>query len=216
MLVTGPSLRDARQDALVVRYSANDEDVEKAIVSLTSQRVGGGTKTSLVDLGVDGVRGWQMHVGRLDRTFLRGPDHVLVVVPSRQAGAYARELQSGRLTVGPHDGQAAIALRAVKPTTWPFVPAGVIELRARVLLLSDDGTDTFVEADCADAATARIVAKQLEDRFQAAFPAKANGGPAIDTQSEGRTAKAHVRFAKDELESLLDFLGTWSDVEKSQ
>lgn len=208
VVVIGESLRDLRRDTLLVRYSAKDEDVEKAIAALTSQRTGEDSKRSSYDLGVVGVRAWHMHVGHLERTFVRGPAHVLLVAPSEQAHDEATALLEGRLNATPSDDRAFVSLRVVKPTAWAFVPAGVNELRGRILLRPDDGAEALLETDCADTETAKVVGAQLDDRLKSVLGSGTSEAPSTETRIDGATAKSQVRLTRADVESLLDFIGT--------
>lgn len=193
---------------MVVRYSAKDDDVEKAIVALTSQRTGEDSKKSAYNLGLAGVRAWHMHVGHLERTFVRGPEHLLLVAPSEQAYGYARELLEGRLNAAPPGDRTALSLRVVKPTAWTFLPAGINELRGRAVLRADDGVDAFLETDCADAETAKVVGAQLDERSKSVLGSGTSEAPSTELQLDGATAKVHLRLTSADVESLLDFVGT--------
>ncbi len=209
IFVTGPSLIDARRDAVAIRYSAGDGDVERAIVALTSQRTGADSNRSSVDVGVPNVKGWRLSAGGNERTFLRGPNHILVVVPSRNANAYARELANGALDEGLLEG-AALSIRARSPSrSWGFLPKELLELRARIVPRPDGGAELFAEGDFPDEVGAARSAAELEKRLRliASGGAEESVPPvAIECHADGLTVKAHVELAKDDLESVVNFV----------
>lgn len=209
IFVTGPSLVDARLDAVAIRYSARDEDIERAIIALTSRRTGADSSGSSIDVGVPNVKGWRLAVGGNERAFLRGPKHILVVAPSKHANAYARELASGALDEGPVDG-AALSIRVRSPSrSWSFLPKELVELRARVAPRSDGGAELFAEGDFPDEASAAKWAAESERRLRLIASGSAEeGGPpiAIECRADGRTVKAHVELAKADLENLFGFV----------
>lgn len=205
IFVTGPSLIDARHDAVAIRYSARDEDVERAIIALTSQRTGEDSKSSSVDVGVPDVKGWRLYAGGSERVFLRGPEHRVVIAPAKNASAYARELANGALDERPVEG-AALSIRARSPArAWGFLPKELVELRARIVPRPGGGAELFVEGDFPDEAAAAKTASELETRLRT----MASAGTqeiAVECSAQGLTARARVVVGKADLENLFDFM----------
>ena len=202
VLVTGPSLIDARRDAVVVHYSARDADVERAILSLTSQRTGSDSTDPTLDVGIPAVRAWRLSAGGYQRVFLRGADQILVVAPAKHANAYARALASGSLQATTVRGEA-LSLHATTPgRSWRFIPATISEMRAWVVPRSDGGADLYGEGDCVDDVSAANVAADFERRASGA-------GGVVESRADGSMVKVHLALAKEQLEALFEFVMTY-------
>lgn len=163
ILIYGPSLIHTERDAVIVRYSASDAVVDKAVEAISKRYDKGGP----FDAGVPGVKASLGHADNGQRVFLRAQPHVLVVVPPDKAHEFARVLSKAPVKPRVRPGEA-VRLTVKDPWRQISIPALKIpnalkELRLWVVPRADGGADVHVEGDCTDPAAAVEVADALTD-----------------------------------------------------
>lgn len=162
MSIEGTNVRDATDDVVLVHYHASDSDVESAVLSLVSQRVGMSTGTPVLDIAPD-VRSWQMEQRGEVRVFLRPQnDHLLAVLPYDKAVPLAHTLSRSKIEMPAH-GDHAVDIRATNPhEIISMMPAAFVEERIWISPVGS-GAKLRVEGDCKDEASAKDAATELED-----------------------------------------------------
>ncbi len=214
VLISGPSLINTARDVVLIHYSATDAVVDRAISVVSRKYDKGGP----VDAGVRGVRATRAHADQAERILLRGPSHVLAVVPPSVAEKVARQLVTSRVPPHIRPGEA-VYLRLVNPHhPMPEIPDTISELRLRVVPRSDDGADVFVDGDTKDAEAASAAAPQIRQmirRHDDPFTSLLTHGllDHVEVSSEGSTVKVHLQATRDHIETLVALVGGFLGVE---
>lgn len=204
--IEGADVRDSSEDVVLVHYSARDADVEAAIDRLVSRSAGGAGAS--FDAGEPSVRAWRMRSRAREVVFLRPEsDHVIAIVPVADAGAWA-----GRLARGPAQGPAraglAVDIHATRPHELvPMMPAAFSEERITVAA-EGAGARLHVEGDCADEASARAAAEELErgvlERNTLGVKLATKGAfKGFRARGAGSKVVADVAVSADQLEAVL-------------
>ena len=139
----GPGLVNTTNDVILIHYSASDAVIDRAVDVVSKKYDRGGR----LDAGVPGVRASLAHADRGERVLLRGPSHLLAVVPRSVADKVARQLVTAKLLLKGHVGEA-VYLRVANPHhPMPEIPESITELRLRVVPRPDQGADIFIDGD---------------------------------------------------------------------
>lgn len=215
LLIYGPSLIHTERDAVLVRYSAPDAVVDKAVESIAEHYDKGGP----FDAGVAGVRASLGHADNAERVFLRAQPHVLAVVPKDKANEFARVLK--RAPVSPKvRPQEAMRLTVKDPWKQISIPGLKFSNALKELRLwvepkaGDNGADVFVEGDCTDEAAAldvadaltQLIARQNSVLVRAATRGLLNGAKVT---AEGSQIGMHIVANQDQLEAILQGMGAY-------
>lgn len=214
MAITGPSLRDSKNDVVTLRYAASDKVVDAAVAIVSSHYPG---KGGPYDAGVPSVPAWLAHADFAERAILRPKSHVLVIVPPARAEAVARKFAASKQElprVLPWMVGVATYLKLVDPhhALPEFIPEGLTVLEARVRPRSDDGADVDVDADAKDPETAERAAKELQATIAKYRPyldnILVNDGILnhAEVTTEGKKVHVHVPATRDDLEQTLRFV----------
>lgn len=205
VLISGPGLVDTTNDVIIVRYSAPDAVVDKAIDTVAKKYDRGGP----FDAGVPGVRAALGHADRAPRVFLRPQSHLLAVVPVHYANTAARILVRSKVSPNVRPGEA-VRLTVKRPyQPFPDIPKTVSELRLWVLPKADGSAEVFAEGDCATEQEAVDAADQIGKvigRFKSNVLVRMltkgllNG---IDVKSSGKLVTLHLDATEEQLEALL-------------
>jgi hypothetical protein len=163
VMISGPSLVNTSRDVILVRYSASDAAVDKAVDIVSRKHEHGGA----FDAGVPGVRASRAFADRAERIILRPQSKVLALVPPDVAEKVARQLAPPtHVAAHVRPGEAAY-VRLVNPHhPFPEIPASVSEARMRVVPRADHGADVFIEGDTKDSAAATQAADDLRELIQ--------------------------------------------------
>jgi hypothetical protein len=212
LVISGPSLVNTGRDIVMIRYSASDATVDKAVDVVSKKYDKGGPW----DAGVPGVKATLAHADRFERVLLRPQPHVLAVVPTGVATRVARQLATAKVPASIRPGEA-VYLRLVNPHhPMPEIPETITELRLRVVPRSDQGADVFLDGDTKDAQTALDAAsdvRALVKRRNGIIVASMTHGllDGFDVTTEGTQVKGHLVASRDQIETLMvlvgDFLG---------
>jgi hypothetical protein len=208
VLISGPGLIDTSNDVIIVRYSAPDAVVDKAIDVVSKKYEHGGP----FDAGVPGVRAALGHADKAPRVFLRPQTHLLAVVPVPYANTAAKILVRSKVSPNVRPGEA-VRLTLKRPNhPFPDIPKTVSELRLWVLPRSDGSAEVFAEGDTASDAEAVAAADDIGKvvgRFKSNFLVRAltkgllNG---VDVKSSGKLVTLHLDANQEQLEALLSIV----------
>lgn len=210
--ISGPSIVNSSKDVIIVRYTAPDAVVDKAIDVIASRSFQGGP----FDAGTPGVKGALGTADNAPRVFLRPRSGVLAVVPPSYAPTAAKVLSTATVAAHVLPGEA-MRMRLRDPwRPFPMIPKTVTEVRLWIVPKSDGGADVFAEGDCATEAECSDAA----DKIQRVFDGYTTGLAGIATRavthglfdslevsSEGKKVKAHLEPNQDQLETLMDLVG---------
>lgn len=210
ILIYGPSLIQTDRDAVLVRYSAPDEAVDRAVAAIAKRYEKGGA----FDVGVPGVKATLGWADSGKRVFLRPQPHLLVVVPPDKAKDFAnvfrkasaqprvRPGEAFRLTV--RDPWKQVAVPGLKfPQTLTEIRVWVVPRRL------DGGADVYAEGDSSDPAAAQETADLLTEVIRRqnssmlvriATRGLFNGAR---VEVDGTLLKLHVSASSEQLESVL-------------
>lgn len=207
ILIYGPSLIHTDKDAVLVRYTAPDDMVDRTILSIAKTYDKGGA----YDAGVPGVKASLGFADNAQRVFLRPQSKLLVIVPPSHAheAALTFKKQSPR---GPPAGEA-MRLIVRNPTNQVSIPglkfsASLKEIRFWILPRADGGADVFAEGDCTDEAAAADSADRLTDVLKkqnslgVRFATRGLLNKAV-VVAEGTKIKLHVEANPEQLEAVL-------------
>ena len=207
IMINGPSLIHTDRDAIIVRYSAPDAVVDRAIDHVAHKYDRGGA----FDAGVPGVKAMLGHADRAQRVFLRPQSHVLAVVPPDYAHDAAALLRRARIAKTLPHADEAMRLKLVNPHhPLPDIPASVTELRLWIVPRADGGADVYGEGDTADASAAASAVRDLR-RFvrdvnsigvQILTHGLLNG---VELAPDGSNVRLHLTATRDQIEVLLAF-----------
>jgi hypothetical protein len=163
VMISGPSLINTSRDVILVRYSASDATVDKAVEIVSHKHENGGA----FDAGVPGVRASRAFADKAERVILRPQTKVLALVPPDVAEKVARRLAPPtHVAAHVRPGEAAY-VRLVDPHhPFPEIPASISEARMRIVPRPDHGADIFIEADTKDPAAAAQAADDVRELIQ--------------------------------------------------
>jgi len=206
IVISGPSLRDTRMDAVTLHYATSDANVDKAIGIVASHYDRGGS----YDAGVPGARAWLAHADRAERVILRPRPRVLVIVPPEQATAVARDVQRAKEPKTNIMPGVATYLRIVDPhhALPGLVPEAVTQLTLEVRPREDHGADVQIEGQCKDETSAAGAADEVRKTIRStnsAWVALGTGGllDNVDVASEGAVVRVHAVASRAQLEKTL-------------
>ncbi len=214
VLVSGPSLINTARDVVLIRYSAPDSVIDRAIKIVTRKYDRGGP----IDAGVPGVKAFLAHADRAERVILRPQPHVLAVVPPSVAQKVARQLARSRAPAHVRPGEA-VYMRLVNPHhPMPEIPEALSEIRMRVVPRPDLGVDVFVEGDTTGNAVAAQAAEELRRvvrRHDDAFTSMLTHGvfDQVEVSSEGSLVEVHMVVTLDQIETIASLLGAFLGVQ---
>ncbi len=161
ILVYGPSLIHTDKDAVIVRYSAPDQVIDKAISELAKSYDKGGP----FDVGVPGVKASIGHADNAERVFLRLQPHTLVIVPKDSAKKFALALKSRPIAAKVRPGEA---MRLTVKDPWKQISVrglkfsqSLHEIRLWIVPRTDGGADVYGEGDTTDDGAAAQIADDL-------------------------------------------------------
>lgn len=215
ILIYGPSLIHTERDAVLVRYSASDAIVDKAVDAVAMRYDRGGP----FDAGVPGVKASLGHADNAERVFLRVQPHVLAVVPKDKATDFAKALKRAPISPKVRQGEA-MRLTVVDPWKQIAIPGlkfdkSLKELRLWIVPRKEDaGAEIFVEGDCTDEAAAEDVANALTDllRRQNSILVKAATRGLLNNAkvvANGTHIDLQVTAKPDQLEAVLNAVGAF-------
>ncbi|MDP9035042.1 MAG: hypothetical protein M3O50_09560 [Myxococcota bacterium] len=213
MIISGPSLLNTSRDVVLIRYSAADAVVDRAIAALARRAEHGGA----FDAGVRGVKAVLARADRADRVILRTQAHVLAVVPPSVAQKVARQLAAAPAPAHVRPGEA-VYLRLVDPHhPMPEIPESLKELRLRVVPRDDGGADVYVEGDTTDSRAAGLAAEELKHvirRHNDGITSLVTGGilDRVDIHPEGNQVELHLIATRAQIERLADLAGDFLGV----
>ena len=163
VMISGPSLVNTSRDVILVRYSASDAAVDRAVEIVSHKHEHGGA----FDAGVPGVRASRAFADRAERVILRPQSKVLALVPPDVAEKVARRLAPPtQVAAHVRPGEAAY-VRVVDPHhPFPEIPAALSEARMRIVPRPDQGADLFIDGDTKDAAAAAQAADDVRELIQ--------------------------------------------------
>jgi len=214
LMITGPSLVHSERDVVLIRYSAPDAVVDRAIAIVSRKYARGGP----IDAGVPGVRAVLTHADRAERVMLRPGPHVLAVVPPSVAGKVARQLSLSRMPTHVRPGEA-MYLRLVNPNhPFPEIPAAIAEARVRIVPRADEGADVFVDGDTKGAGAAEQAAEELARvvrRHNDMLTSLITHGllDDVEVKAEGSAVKVHLTATRDQIETILALVGGFLGVD---
>lgn len=207
ILIYGPSLIHTDRDAVLVRYAAPDDVVDRTIAAISKTYDKGGP----FDAGVPGVKASLGFADNGQRVFLRPQSKLLVIVPPSHAHEAAVTFR--RQT--PRGPPATEALRLIvrNPTNQIAIPnlkfsSSITELRLWIIPRADGGADAYVEGDCTDEAAAADAADRLTELLRrqnslgVRFATRGLLNKAV-VVAEGKKIKLHVDASEEQLEALL-------------
>lgn len=208
--INGPALIHTEKDVILVRYSASDAEVDKAVTVLSVKHGQGGR----VDVGVPGVKAVRGYADNADRVFLRPQSHVLAVVPRDYAKTAARILVKAAVPRTLKRANEAIRLTLVHPHgPMRNIPESVTEIRAWIVPRNEDGgAEVYGEGDTASALACgeavsvlkQIVQDQNSFGVQLLTHGILNG---VEIHADGATVRFHVSVSRDQIEVILAFVG---------
>jgi len=208
VLISGPGLVDTSNDVIIVRYSAPDAVVDKAIDVVAKKYDRGGP----FDAGVPGVRAALGHADRAPRVFLRPQSHLLAVVPVHYANTAAKILVRSKVSPNVRPGEA-MRLTLKRPyQPFPQIPKTVSELRLWVLPHADGSAEVLAEGDCATDADAKEAADAINKvvmsyrtNFWVATFTKGLLN-SLDVKSSGKLVTLHLDASQDQIEAILSLV----------
>jgi hypothetical protein len=207
--INGPALRHTEKDVILVRYSASDAVVDKAIGVLSKKSGQGGP----VNVGVPGVKATRGYADRAERVFLRPQSHVLAVVPGYYAKTAAQILSKASIPSTLKRPAEAMRLTLVHPHgPMPQIPESVTELRLWVVPRNEDGgADVYGEGDTADAAACEAATDaiaRLIDSVNTGFVPLLTRGILnhVEARADGSTVRLHLSASKAQIEVVLSFV----------
>ncbi|MBX3185454.1 MAG: hypothetical protein KF819_00510 [Labilithrix sp.] len=219
ILIYGPSLIHTDRDAVFVHYSAPDAVVDSAVEAIAKRYDKGGP----FDAGVPGVKASLGHADNAERVFMRVQPHVLVVVPKDKAADFAKVMRRAPISPKVRPGEA---MRLVVKDPWKQIsipglkfPNSLKEIRLWIVpRASDGGADLYVEGDCTDEAAASDVADAMTDlikRQNSIAIRVATRGLLNNARvtPEGSQIKLHLSVSQEQLEALLQGVGTMLGVQ---
>ena len=205
ILISGPSLVDTSRDVVLIRYSASEAKVARAmdVVARADPRTGGP-----FDAGVGSMKAVRAWADRAERVVLLPRPHVLAIVPSSAAARVARQLSRATVPVHIRKGEAAY-VRVVNPHhPMPEIPASITEARLRVVPRDDAGVDLYLEGDTRTPEAARQAAAEVASviaRHNIPIVAMATqnllGG--AETTSEGTVVKVHIVASREQINTVI-------------
>lgn len=210
--MSGPSLYSKRTSrlAIIVRYSASDAVVDRAVNIVAKKYAMGGT----FDAGVPGVRAYLGHADFAQRVFLRPQSHVLAVVPPDYANTAAKILSKAKVAPKVRAGEA-MRLTLKNPNhPFPFLPASLSELRVWITSRDDGGADVFGEGD----APTREEAEQAAKAIRKLVKDQNSLGVQIVTQgilnrtevnSEGSVVRFKVPASQEQIQAIVDLVAAY-------
>jgi hypothetical protein len=202
--ISGPSLINTANDVVLVRYSAPDPLIDKAVDVVSRKYDRGGP----YDVGVPGMKASLAHADRAERVLIRPRPHVLVVVAPRFASKIARQLVQMPVPAHNRPGEA-VFLKLVNPHhPMPEIPESITEMRLRAVPRDDLGVDVFIEGDTKDAETAAAAAEELRRlvrRHNDALTSMVTHGvfDRVQTGYDGPMVKSHLTVTLDQIETLV-------------
>lgn len=207
ILIYGPSLIHTDKDAVLVRYTAEDEMVDRTISSIAKSYDKGGA----YDAGVPGVKASLGFADNAQRVFLRPQSKLLVIVPPSHAHEAALTFRKQ----SPRGPPATEAMRLVvrHPSNQVSIPglkfsASLQEIRIWIAPRADGGADLYGEGDCSDEAAASDSADRLTDLLRrqnslgVRFATRGLLNKAV-VVAEGTKIKLHVEANPEQLEAVL-------------
>jgi hypothetical protein len=210
ILIYGPSLIHTDKDAVLVRYSASDEIVDRTISEIARTYDKGGA----FDAGVPGVKASLGYADNAQRVFLRPQPKLLVIVPP----SHAREAALTFRKQSPRGPPAKEAMRLIvhHPSNQISIPGlrfsqNVTEIRLWIVPRDDGGADIHGEGDCTDAASAADSATALNDLI------RRQNSPIVrmttrgllnkaNVVADGTQLKLHVDASAEQLEAILQIV----------
>lgn len=185
---------------LVVDHAVPDAQVDAAIAAVAQP----------VQVGVVGVKAWRGVVNHVDTVFLRAQPHVVRITEASGAPAVARDLVAHPPAAPPFHPHEAVRMRMLQPSaTIAWAPDDISE--ARVWIDARDangGADIYADADCPDAAAARVDAATLATliRSKNSFPVRLLTGGIlnnVEVSVVGSQVHVHVAASQQQLESVM-------------
>ncbi len=206
--IIGPSLRNTDRDVILVRYSASDAVIDKAIDTVTTQYAHGGP----FDAGVKGMKAAIGTADRSQRVFLRPQSHLVAVVPPDFAGTAARMLSKTKVPAHVIPKEVFHLVLKDPKKHVPQLPAGLTEARVWGVPRADYGVDLIGEADAADPEKAEAAAeeiRQLIRRLDSMGTRFVIGGVlgGFDCKSEGSKVKVKLPVDKATIDILVRLAG---------
>ena len=212
VMISGPSLVDTSRDSVIIRYSADDATIDKAVAVVSKKYDRGGP----IDAGVPGVKASIFHADRAARALIRPQTHVLAVVPTNIVAKAARNLAPPHPIRMHLDRGQAFYMKLVDPghPLPELFPRSITELRMRIMTRADDGADIFIECDTKDPATAEQAADQVRRtilRYAGLSSAASIFGMGYDTDhlldnvevtTDGKLVKIHRTATRHQIEMV--------------
>lgn len=213
----GPSLYSKRTSrlAIIIRYSAPDAVVDKAVEIVSKKYASGG----VFDAGVPGVRAYLGHADFAPRVFLRPQSHVLAVVPPDYANTAAKILSKTKVDAKVRPGEA-MRMTLRNPTRpMPFLPSSLTELRIWVTGREDGGADVFAEADAGTPADAEQAAKDIKklvkDQNSIGVQLLSKGLlNRTEVVADGPTVRLKVAASEEQIQAVMDFVSAYFGIGK--
>ncbi|MFO0672821.1 MAG: hypothetical protein U0235_24930 [Polyangiaceae bacterium] len=215
--MSGPSLYTKRTAklAIIIRYSASDAVVDRALEIVSKKYASGGP----FDAGVPGVRAMLGHADFAPRVFLRPQSHVLAVVPPDYAHTAAKILSKAKVSPKVRPGEAMRLTLKNPSRPFPFLPTTLKELRLWIVPHEDGSADVFGEADTQTPDEAEEAAKQIrrvireQNSFGVQLVTKGllNKAEAVP---DGALVRIHVPATEEQIQSLFDFVSAYLGVGK--
>lgn len=218
VMIYGPSLIHTERDAVLVRYSAPDSVVDKAIEIASNNYSQGGP----FDAGVPGVKARLAHADNAERVFLRAQPHVLAVVPPDKAYDFARVLKRAPVQPKVRPGEAMRLIvkdpyRQISIRDLKF-PTSLSEIRLWIVPDKEGNAMVYGEGDCADDAAAidvkNVVATTLS-RINNPLVQIATRGMLNDVkiQTNGSRVELSMTATNEQIEVLLQLVAAKLGVE---
>jgi hypothetical protein len=206
--INGPSLIHSEHDVIIVRYSASDTLVDRALDVVGHKSGNGGP----FDAGVPKVKAILGHADRADRVFMRPQAHVLAVVPPSYAATAAQSLARASIPRVLKHPNEALRMTLVHPHgPVPAIPESVTDLRLWIVPHNADGSaDIEAEGDTASPEASRAAVSVLKAvvRDQNSFGVKLVTHGLLDgvvLSADGPTVRMHIPVTREQLEVLLAF-----------
>lgn len=215
--MSGPSLYSKRTGrlAIIIRYSAPDAVVDKAVEIVAKKYAQGG----VFDAGVPGVRGYIGHADFAPRVFLRPQSHVLAVVPPDYANTAAKILSKAKVAPKVRPGEAMRLTLRNPSRPMPFLPTTLTELRVWITGREDGGADVFGEADTASPGeaedAAKVMKKVLRDQNSIGVQLVTKGLlNKAEVYPDGNVVRIKVPASEEQIQSVFDFVAAYFGVGK--
>jgi hypothetical protein len=208
VMISGPSLINTSRDVILVRYSASDAAVDRAVEIVSHKHENGGA----FDAGVPGVRASRAFADKAERIILRPQPKVLALVPPDVAEKVARRLAPPtHVAAHVRPGEAAY-VRLVDPHhPFPEIPATISEARLRIVPRADHGADVFMDGDTKDPAAATEAADALRELIQRyKLLAMVLAGSLLDhveVTADGNRVHVHLAASLDQIETVIGLFG---------